>query len=356
MDTNRRYFHTFDTLRFFSFLLVFIHHIPIPNTSYFSFFSKSGGEGVVFFFVLSGFLITYVLVHEKKHKGAISLKNFFARRVLRIWPLFYAALLFAFSTSYLLDVLHIEHSSEGYEPNWLMSIFFLENYKMIITNSFPNVAPLRVMWSLCVEEHFYIVWGVLVSLVSLKRIPFIIFASIVFANIARGLYIQAGLITADLFTDLDYFAFGAIPAYILVVRGDIMKEVEEIPLTPKYTIAFASVVLVFAIPNLSFTWLNFAAPLLYGTFFSATILFTLTQNNYLKIEKTWLSKLGVYTYGLYLFHTVIINLFLHIKIPNYKFSWVDILFLSLVSTILVSIISYHVFEKQFLKLKKYFYN
>lgn len=353
---NRKHFHTFDALRFFSFLIVFIHHVPIPESSIFSFFSKSGGIGVTFFFVLSGFLITYILVHEKSVTGQILLKKFFVRRILRIWPLFYAMILFAFLTPYLLHILHISYSNEGYKPNWLMSMLFLENYKMMITDSFPNVSPLRIMWSLCIEEHFYIIWGILISIIPLRRIPHLIWGSILMANLSRIIYTHYGIATADLFTNIDYFAFGAIPAYILVLKTELLDKMEKLSSGIKYLIALTSLILIFGIPNLKLEWLNLLAPSLYGTFFSLTILFTLPQKNYLKIrDDLGISKLGVFTYGLYLFHTIVINFFLQIKVSSFDYNWQLILFTSLITTILISIMSYHIFEKQFLKLKVYFY-
>ena len=157
MDSSKKHFHTLDALRFFSFLIVFFHHIPVPENSWFSVFSKSGDVGVSFFFVLSGFLISYILIFDKKANKTINLKNFLAKRILKIWPLFYAMLLFAFLTPFILKQLQLSFSNEGYEPNWLLSVLFLENYNMMLTNNFPNVSPLRVMWSLCIEEHFYII-------------------------------------------------------------------------------------------------------------------------------------------------------------------------------------------------------
>lgn len=356
MGANRKHFHTFDALRFFSFLLVFFHHIPIPESSLFHYFSKSGGIGVIFFFVLSGFLITYILIHEKWNRGKVSFKKFFIRRILRIWPLFYAMILFAFLTPYILGVFHLSSTPEGYKPNWLMSVLFLENYKMMIADSFPNVSPLRVMWSLCIEEHFYIVWGILISVIPLKKVPHLILGAIILANLSRVIYTQLGLATVDLFTNIDYFAFGAIPAYIFMFKNDILEYMEKLSLKLKYGIAFAAIILIFAIPNLSMAWLPFASPTLYGVFFATVILFTLPPKNAFIIKDAfWFSRLGIYTYGLYLFHTIIINFFLQVKDTSLGMSWQLIFLLSLMATILVSMLSYHVFEKQFLKLKRLFY-
>ena len=132
---------------------------------------------VSFFFVLSGFLITYIILEEKETTGKLNLSSFFIRRILRIWPLYYLMVAIAFLTPYLLSRFNISYSNEGYSPNWLWTILFLENYKMIITDSFPNVSPLRVMWSLCVEEHFYIVWGLALWKVKMKHLPFTIFGA-----------------------------------------------------------------------------------------------------------------------------------------------------------------------------------
>lgn len=357
MSYPKKYFHSFDALRLFSFLLVFILHVPNSKYSIVSFFTNSGGIGVTFFFVLSGFLITYILLNEKTLNQQILIKKFLIRRVLRIWPLFYAMILFAFLTPYLLLLLNISYSDEGYKPNWLMSLLFLENYKMMITNSFPNVSPLRVMWSLCIEEHFYIIWGTAICFISLKWIPHLILFSIILANLFRIIYGFFGIPAVDVFSNLDYFAFGSIPAYVLILRPEIIDKIEAISLHVKYAIVLLTIALVYGIPNLEIYWLPYFTPLIFGVLFSSIIFFTLPERNSIYIKDEYMiSKLGVYTYGLYLFHTIVINLLLHTKqlIP-FEMNWFIFSALSLSCTILISFISYHIFEKQFLKLKKYFY-
>uniref|UniRef100_UPI0006B589E8 acyltransferase family protein n=1 Tax=Mangrovimonas sp. TPBH4 TaxID=1645914 RepID=UPI0006B589E8 len=296
---NRRHFHTFDALRFFSFLLVFFLHVPKTGITYIDFFLKSGGIGVTFFFVLSGFLITYILLYEKEHTKRISLKNFFSRRILRIWPLFYLMIGFAYVSPYILNALNLPFENEGYKPNLLTSIFFGENYKMMMTNTFPDGAPLRVMWSLCIEEHFYILWGVLFYYISNKSIPLLIILSIVIANIARLIYTYFGLGHIDVLSHLDYFAFGAMPAYLLIHKKSYISFVEKIPKYLKYSFLVFTISMVFVIPNISLVYIEGLYPTILALLFSITILFTLGNNSIHIGDNLWFSKLGVYTYGLY---------------------------------------------------------
>lgn len=352
---KRKYFHTFDFMRFFSFILVFFHHIPINKTSIFSRFSHSGTIGVSFFFVLSGFLITYILIHEKETNQKVDLRKFFLKRTLRIWPLFYLMILFAFLTPYFLETIGLSSSNEGYKPDWFVSCLFLENYKMMFSNTFPDGAPLRVMWSLCVEEHFYVLWGVLLYFLSVEKIPLLIIASIVVANLARAIYWSIDIASSDIFSNIDYFAYGAIPAYFLTQKKQVINRVEEVSIYVKYLLGIIVLITVFTIPNLNIIWLKYLSPTLFGTFFSILILFTLCDKNQIKVSDTHLiSKLGVYTYGLYLYHTIVINLFLQVlKNWSYSYKMFVIGVGSLLLTIIMSSLSYHFFEKQFLKLKKH---
>ncbi len=352
---SRKHFHTFDALRFFAFLLVFLLHLPKTGNIHIDFFLKSGGIGVTFFFVLSGFLITYILLYEKKHQNKISLKKFFARRILRIWPLFYLMIAFAYLSPYILNALNLPFNNEGYKPDLLTSIFFGENYKMMITNTFPDGAPLRVMWSLCIEEHFYVLWAVLLYFVSAKKIPHLIISSVIIANISRQIYTHLGISHIDIFSHLDYFAFGAIPAYIFMHKKNFINYIEKIPRYFKYIFLILTVAIVFIIPNIDFKFIDHLSPFILALLFSVTILFTLGNNSIHINDNLWFSKLGIYTYGLYLYHTIIVLLLIQVfKYLSFS-NWYLLGITSLIMTIGTSIISYHLFEKQFLKLKRHFY-
>lgn len=351
---KRQHFHTFDALRFFSFLLVFLLHLPKTGNDYIDFFLKSGGIGVSFFFVLSGFLITYILLFEKRFKKKISLKNFFLRRILRIWPLFYLMIAFAYLSPYVLIFFGFPYENEGYSPDLLVSLFFCENYKMIITDTFPNGAPLRVMWSLCVEEHFYILWGVAFYFISEKKIPLLIISSVIIANITRGIYTHFEIAHIDIFSQLDYFAFGAVPAYFLMYKKAWVAYVSKVSLHLKYIFLVLTVAVIFILPNVDLGEFEYLYSSMLGVLFSVNILFTLGENPIHISDDLWFSKLGIYTYGLYLYHTIVILLFMKVFKYLAISNWYLLGGVSLLLTIIVSMMSYHFFEKHFLKFKKYF--
>lgn len=352
IKTDRVHFHTFDSLRFLSFLLVFLHHSPVPQDSWLRYFSREGGIGVSFFFVLSGFLITYILILEKiNNEGKIPLKKFFKRRILRIWPLYYAMVLFAMCTPFILNFLNLPYSNEGYEPNWFLTLTFLENYRGMFTHQLPNVSPITVIWSLCIEEHFYIFWGLVFYFISLKNVSKLLAGCIIFSFTMQTVYEKYGIDTVDLFTNIHYFAFGAIPAFLFVFRKDLIEKLGGIPAVYKYMYAVLVLLVIVTIANTSLISDLKISSLLLSILFSGLILFTLSKKNAFKIsDGSILAWLGKYTYGLYLFHTICIMLFSKIGI-YFGLNWMITIFLSFISSVLFSVLSYHLFEKQFLKFK-----
>lgn len=359
--TVRRHFHTFDALRFFACLKVFLQHLPIFSFPWFNYLRAGGGIGVQFFFVLSGFLITYIICEEKQQTGRLDLKNFFVRRVLRIWPLFYLMIGVAFFTPIILQHLHLPVSDEGYQPTWWMSLLFLENYKMIFTHQLPNVSPLAVMWSLCVEEHFYIVWGLLLYFIPVHRLPLVILPCLLLAPAARVIFFHAGLISSDILTNIDLFAYGALPAYLLIrYRERAEAYISSIPHSIKVAFLILLVLTVLQIAQADTERLNIWGASLLGLLFSMLIALTLPAHSRIRIgDRSLLSRLGTYTYGLYLYHTLVIifckrlcdMLTLTLETPVIAVLFTLLTFLLSVGC---SVLSYHWFEKPFLRLKKYF--
>lgn len=142
---NTRYFGALDGLRALSILAVVWHHsaesLPYwPASDY-------GFLGVDLFFVISGFLIVTLLLRERDRRGKISLRNFYIRRTLRIFPLYYAVL-FAMAVGY--GLLH-SHSEFGRR-----FVSELPIYLTYTGNLFP--VSFFIAWSLAAEEQFYLLW------------------------------------------------------------------------------------------------------------------------------------------------------------------------------------------------------
>jgi len=185
----RRHFGSLDGLRCLSILAVIWHHTggrAFPD----SVLLQHGPYGVSLFFVISGFLITTLLLREKRRTGGIGMKNFIVRRTLRIFPLYYTVLLV-----YTLLVLALERSSpegQGFLSN-------LKYYATYTSNWFVPLTDGRVIfyfaWSLATEEQFYLVWpwvakffrpGLAVPLVALIVAASIYWDVLAFAAVGMG--------------------------------------------------------------------------------------------------------------------------------------------------------------------------
>ncbi len=159
------YFPNLNALRFIAAFLVVVSHIemyrgffPIETHIHNPIISIIGKLGVVLFFVLSGFLITNLLFIEDTVQKSISIKNFYIRRILRIWPLYFLIIIL-FVLPYI-DLFNIP----GYDINathtqfgWKLLVFFLllPNLGLSIPLSFQHAAH---TWSIGAEEQFYILW------------------------------------------------------------------------------------------------------------------------------------------------------------------------------------------------------
>lgn len=324
-----------------------------------NFFHLNGAIGVRFFFIISGFLITYILLYEKSLNNSINFKRYFIRRILRIWPMYYLILLFAFLSNYMIQFLHLSSSNVGYEPNWILSCLFLENYQIMYYNDFANVSPLPVLWSVCIEEHFYIVWVLVIGYCNLKKIPYFIFGLILVAFILRFVYNKYDIMFKDIFTNIDYFMYGAIPAYLLVFKKEkTILIINKIPIYLKAIIVTMPIIYVFGINLTNFKYFNQIEPLTSGLFFTMVLFILLPQENKFKIgDKSIFSKLGIYTYSLYLNHVIVINLMIQVfkKIElDLKVYYFLFILIALTLTVLISRLTFIVIEKPFLSLKKRF--
>src|SRR5215471_6016982 len=141
-----------DGLRGVAIILVILHNQSLKYPSlHLEHLFANGWMGVDLFFVLSGFLITGILVDTKHSEGY--LKNFYARRCLRIWPLYYSLLFFMFIVVPFVHPLVGQTIFDRSSPCWAYPLF-LQNFLVPP----PAAGVLSFTWSLAIEEQFYLVW------------------------------------------------------------------------------------------------------------------------------------------------------------------------------------------------------
>jgi peptidoglycan/LPS O-acetylase OafA/YrhL len=159
------HFYGLDSLRAIAALAVVVSHIEFYKKTAglenafdgVNFFENAGNTGVILFFVLSGFLITYLLLHEREKTSAVNVRYFYIRRLLRIWSLYFFITALAFILAPLLvgKGNYYPPASEGYKPltSLLMYVFFIPNLAFLIKMGAPMALHL---WTIGVEEQFYL--------------------------------------------------------------------------------------------------------------------------------------------------------------------------------------------------------
>jgi peptidoglycan/LPS O-acetylase OafA/YrhL len=169
------YFPNLDGLRFFAFLAVFFAHSfwaefdYIRNNEAFillKHIAYTGVLGVNFFFVLSGFLITYLLLEEQANSNKIDILAFYIRRILKIWPLYYLVVFIGFVVVPTVQSLLGQPTPE--KGHLIYYLAFIGNFDVK-----PTSAVLGVLWSIAVEEQFYLVWPIIFSLTSPRFYKFL---------------------------------------------------------------------------------------------------------------------------------------------------------------------------------------
>lgn len=356
------YFENLDGWRAIAAFAVIFAHLSYqiqPNEQFafalkaiLSFGGVGGRLGVIFFFILSGFLITYLLFAEKKKKGHIAIGSFYLRRVLRIWPLYFLTLLIGFVILPLFKTMGPENASP-----FLYSLF-LANFDHIY-NGFPTLNALGVHWSVCVEEQFYILWPLIFWLLTKTRF---FVGGTVMLIIASELYFfflgsHTKAVDYHLISCFKYLALGGLLAHIAFFQKEkLVAFLTSMKRTWTLLIYVFSLGYIFIQHKLvghssAYPYVFHLVPAL---FFSFVLLEqNFSPNSFFKLGKVKaLSYLGKISYGLYLTHMIGINIALLILPID---STICLLIpLSIGLTLLISYLSYYYFEIHFLKMKERF--
>ncbi|WCO02515.1 acyltransferase family protein [Psychroserpens ponticola] len=359
---KRLFFNGLNELRAIAALSVLVHHVELYKYKsklhslydfggYMrSFISDLGNNAVYLFFVLSGFLITYLLIEEKNETGKISIYKFYGRRILRIWPLYFIVVIIGFwllpflyenFTSFFQEQYFYNQRIESliYDGNLVLYLFFMSNIALVLYGPVAGSAHSR---SVSVEEQFYVVWPWIIKLFYknlLEVLLLIIFGGILFKyafpeTLIKKLYSVS---------KIDFMAIGALFAYIYRYHK------EKLILLLKKKV-FLIILIISIVAHLFFEITSTTQALTFGLLIVCCI-----EWNF---KVSILSYLGKLSYGIYMYHPLMMYLSFSImnKLNIYNSMSYNVLVYSLVLglTFLASYVSYNYIELFFLKIKSKF--
>lgn len=337
---SRRRFANLDGLRFICILMVLWHHAPaIPFEA--AQLAGRGFLGVDFFFVLSGFLITTLLLRERDRFGRFSLGDFYKRRILRILPVYVFVVLLV-SAYFIL----IEGQSElaALVPFYLL---FLSNF---LTDHIPT---LSITWSLSVEEQFYMLWPLALLLLP-GRFVLPILTALVAANVLVGM--GAVVVEAPQWGYLTFkqpiatyapILMGAALAWILHNQGGFGRVSRAVGFRGAAFAGFLALIAAIGLTPIEVSgWPNLLIHSLMALCLASLVV---REDNWglSWLQNRLVARIGVVSYGIYLYHLlaldVAIRLFGYQAIDN---QWV--LF------VVYSLLSWGIAEISFRTLEAYF--
>ena len=358
-----KYYDNLDLLRFFLAVTVIIYHIPAITLTvlHVTLFDKlpifhKGAEAVYCFFTLSGYLITRLLIKEKAAFNDINLKLFYMRRVLRIWPVYF--LVFIVGMLYY----HVVLPKMGMpgKDNYsvpvaiLLCVFFLSN---VFQKLFATGSILAIMWSIGVEEQFYLVWPVIFKKMRLNNI--LLFLAALYLVIFLYNFFNPKSILLEFRFLFDFMIIGGITS-ILIDKHHQLAIAMFLAWWFRITAVLLFAIMFFT-NLLSFVqeWNQQAYDLLCGII-SVSFIIALTYLPSLKQLKK-ATYFGKISYGIYMYHMIIVNLVLFIALKlrlAAHFSANQLFFIINVSVIIITMVAAHIsykyFETYFLSLKDKF--
>ncbi len=298
------------------------------------------GLGVSLFFVLSGFLITGLLCREDRRTGTLDLRRFYVRRSLRIFPAFYCLMA-------VMSILMMCHLIT--DLSW--GAFFISAF--YLRNIFIKGYSLAHVWSLSMEEQFYLLWPSALKAMGRRRALMTVVILILLITFWRSIAIYFKLVSTEVILVNPMFRADCILSgcWIALVLDLVTFTGQKLKILRYITHPF------FIIPIL-LSWAVFSSPYNMSyftgtTFLSAVLLFGLAVAEPTSIfvrllSSKWLCWIGTISYSLYLWQ----QLFIAMKVPSWGI--IRTFPLDLIFTFACAIISYYVIETPFLRLKKQF--
>jgi peptidoglycan/LPS O-acetylase OafA/YrhL len=372
--STKTYFPSLNGVRFIAAFSVLIHHteqikeLLHENHLYDHHLIKNMGKlGVGLFFVLSGFLITYLLLQEKGQHQRINTRDFYIRRVLRIWPLYFLIVLGSFFVFQYLPFFETPtnayvHTDENFWRRLSLFLLVLPNIAFILYES-PYLCAQT--WSIGVEELFYYIWPWIIQKTTWRRVLIVGLVFSVSLLLVFTFYIYViGHTETSLLTIVSHF-FSQFRILTLMIGGMFaallyFKQAKILAMLFRREVQLVVYGLFFGLLLNNFHIKGFHLEF-YGLFFGYFILnVSSNPRSIIHLEYGWVSYLGKISYGLYIYHPVMIVVCLRGLRAYFGTNIDDTLFNTLLygftiaATIVVAGLSYRFFEKPFLTYKERF--
>lgn len=317
------------------------------------------------FFVLSGFLITYILLIEKGRTGTINFRKFYLRRAFRILPMYYlgvTGMYFLYRKACLgADICHTPMCTELSERSRYY-FFMVPNWAHAIDKTMPHISN---YWSIGAEEQFYIVWPIILYFADRYLRTFygiyVVYCLLLISMVLIGnLYFHNQNITfTNIAKLMDYtrfgaFAFGGVIAYYLL-HAEKDKHQKAHQLLVRTSTQWICLLLPFAInviPNLNVIFLKHILVIPC----CAVIIYNLAydEHSILKLDNKYLNYLGKATYSLYILNQIVIDFTIKICFAAHIKHPAKIFVVTITVLLLLSFLCYELIEKPFMKLRRYF--
>lgn len=348
-----------DVVRFIAFFFVFLHHFAYKGgnslsqhpdaywtNAYFDSIAFFGSEGVTIFFCLSGYLLSRILISELVNTGKLSVRSFYIRRILRIWPLYFAFILVCNLIAPLLGDQIIMNT----ELPFLLS--FTYNWQQIFTGNSRGMAA--ILWSISVEEQIYLILPLLILLFHRwgnKKLAMLLIVigfscRIVFyindLSVYRNTFSYMSTIGIGMF-----FAIYENKTRVLFNRNKNLLSFVFISLIIGYIYLFKP---IFSVGSLSIIAFDLTAII-------SIILLLIFGGNKKDQSNPFINFFAYFgrrTYGMYIYHWPVLGLMVSKGVLYDEVGGISIqgLITAFICVALISTISYRYFEKPFLDLRK----
>lgn len=345
---SQKTFWCLDALRCFSILAVVWHHSGGDSYAAESLLF-AGHHGVTLFFVISGFLITSLLIREKRQSGSISLSKFYMRRALRIFPLYYAVLLIYCALVYVIER-HSE-AGEAFFDNLIYFATYTSNYFVMLGG---DRVIFYFAWSLAVEEQFYLLWPTIEKWLDEYTAGITVALLSILISLSHSNWIEeSNVLVIFLIQHLSIpICLGVLLAHMLHSRKGF-QIIAALCLRPG--MVWVSLLLPFVLLTLPI--IPVEAFYLSLVFMLCTLL--LNENHVIRkfLSIKAFVKIGTVSYGLYLFHMLALNVVRKIipasgDFPSLLAYQFTCFVLASALGYVIASLSYRYFESYFLTLKQ----